>query len=434
MRTFVLLLTCVATLVTWALPASAQLTDAERAAARELFKQGDELQRASRFAEALDKFQRAQQVFSAPTNQLRIAECDAALGRLVEAAEAYRAVVRTQLAPGSPPAFQAAIDQAKAELEQVEPRVPKVIVQVQPQGVAGAQLQIDGQNVPAALLGEPISLDPGAHRIAVVAPGYGPTEQPVTLREHETRSVAFAVRPLPPGAAATLPPPPAASPPSAGGPQAPPPPQYEPPPPPPPPPGPPQSRLGLIMGGTLGVAAFDGAVPNYNGSFPAKDVAGGGIAWGGKFGFRFARKAIVGLAVEHDNYQQGDLNALRQDVPAYSGVSSATSYSTLVELTIGFVSNPDRVSFYGELGLAERWFTYRVYDVNGQFLDGNTVQGTEFCIAGGVWIPIGRFFRLLPKLGFGIGGFGASMGSPDLNPYFHAGVMFGVDGLFNVNF
>ena len=66
--------------------ALAQVSDAERAGARELFKEGDDLQRAGHFAEALDKFQRAQQVFAAPTNLLRMAECDAALGRLVESA------------------------------------------------------------------------------------------------------------------------------------------------------------------------------------------------------------------------------------------------------------------------------------------------------------------------------------------------------------
>src|SRR6516165_4974217 len=105
MRKLVLLLTlCAATAA--AAPAFAQVTDAERAAARQLFKEGDDLQRDGKFPEALDKFQRAQQVFAAPTNLLRIAECQAALGRLVESAESYRAVVRSPLPAGSPPAFQ----------------------------------------------------------------------------------------------------------------------------------------------------------------------------------------------------------------------------------------------------------------------------------------------------------------------------------------
>src|SRR5579863_3165041 len=108
----VLLALCAASLGASA-PAFAQVTEAERAAARQLFKEGDELQRAGKFTEALDKFQRAQEVFSAPTNVLRIAECEAALGHLVVSAESYRALVRTPLPKGSPPAFQAAVDQAR---------------------------------------------------------------------------------------------------------------------------------------------------------------------------------------------------------------------------------------------------------------------------------------------------------------------------------
>ena len=80
-------------------------------------------------------------------------------------------MLRTPLPAGAPPAFQAAVDQAKAELSQVEPRVPKLVVQVQPGGVQSPKLQIDGQNFPAALIGEPISLDVGVHKIAVLAPG-----------------------------------------------------------------------------------------------------------------------------------------------------------------------------------------------------------------------------------------------------------------------
>src|ERR1700674_4163942 len=116
----------------WPPQAHAQVTDSERSAARELFKEGDELQRAGKFTEELEKLQRAQRVYSAPTNELRIAECQAALGLLVESAESYRTALRMPMPPGSPQAFQAAVDQAKAELAQVEPRVPKLIVHLAP--------------------------------------------------------------------------------------------------------------------------------------------------------------------------------------------------------------------------------------------------------------------------------------------------------------
>src|SRR5579864_1482680 len=110
------------TALAWSTASLAQVTDAERAAARELFKEGDELQRAGKFGDALDKFQRAQKVYSAPTNVLRIAQCQAAMGQLAESAESYRATLRLPVPPGSPKAFDLAVEQAKAELSQIEPR------------------------------------------------------------------------------------------------------------------------------------------------------------------------------------------------------------------------------------------------------------------------------------------------------------------------
>src|SRR5260370_13756605 len=195
MRTFAAFVAFQVAAAAWVSSAEAEVNDAQRAAARDLFKQGDELQRARRVAEAIDKCQRAQQVFSAPTNQLRIAACEAALGRLVESTEAFRSVMRTSLAPGSPQAFQAAIDQAKVELEQVEPRMPRLVVQVQPSNAPSMQLQLDGQSVSSALVGEPIPLDPGSHRVSIVAVGYATAEQSVVLKERETRSVLLSLKP-----------------------------------------------------------------------------------------------------------------------------------------------------------------------------------------------------------------------------------------------
>src|SRR5215472_16878657 len=90
---------------TQAAAAQTTVTDADRAAASELFVEGVKLQEAGNFADALDRFQRAQAVFSAPTHILHIAECNAALGKLVESAEAYRALVHTPLPADAPKPF-----------------------------------------------------------------------------------------------------------------------------------------------------------------------------------------------------------------------------------------------------------------------------------------------------------------------------------------
>jgi hypothetical protein len=408
--------------------ALAQVSDAERAGARELFKEGDQLQRAGHFAEALDKFERAQQVFAAPTNLLRIAECDAALGRLVESAEAYREVLRSPLPAGAPPAFQAAVDQAKGELSQVEPRVPRLVVQVQPAGVQNPQMQIDGQNVPGALLGEPMPLDVGVHKIAVLAPGYATTEQQVELKEHDSKTVALTLNPslqaAGVAASATTP--------------APPPPVLGPPPPPPPPIvatelGPSQplrARVGLLFGLHLGFEAASGSVPAPNttaGAIDPNNVGQGGLAFGLDGGVRFARHWYVGLTLDHASLGNGNLN----DLPP-GEVTGASSNTTQLGVILGLIGNPDRVSFYGEIGLAERWFNVRETTTQSLPADHRIYNGGEFTLGVGVWIPAGRSFRLLPKVTVGLG----SIDSGDPNDRysgFASFAMLGLAGFYNLD-
>jgi hypothetical protein len=433
MRTTLLTFTCSAALSSALLfggrQAGAQVSDSERAGARELFKEGDALQRAGHFAEALDKFQRAQQVFSAPTNVLRIAECEAALGRLVESAEAYREILRSPLPPGSPPAYQAAVDQAKAELAQVDPRVPKLVVQVQPAGVQSPQMQIDGQNVPGALLGEPMPLDAGSHKIAVLAPGYAVTEQQVELKEHESKTVALTLLPGPqavaqPSAAAPPPPPPVvgATPPE-----------------PPPivatdlgPSEPLRSRVGLLFGVHLGFEGVSGKVPapHASGAVDAGSVASGGVGSGLEGGVRFARQWYVGLAFDYAGFGGVDPTDTNIDL---ANVTHTTASTTRLGVTFAFIANPDRVSFYGELGLAERWFdvheAVRVMDMPSREL----YEGGEFTLGLGIWIPAGRSFRLLPKFTVGFAPLNAKDDSGVSYTANAAFGMLGVAGFYNVD-
>jgi hypothetical protein len=438
----ILILVAAASVGSWVSTAHAQVGDAERAAARTLFQEGDTLQRAGKFTEALDKFQRAQQVFSAPTNMLRIAECDAALGRLVESEESYRAVVRTPLPTGSPPAFQAAVDQARAELAQVEPRVPKLVVQVEPANVPSPQLQIDGQSVPAALLGEPFPLDPGAHKVLVSASGFAGTEQTVTLKERESKTVQFALRPIPgvtyaPSTTGAPPPPP---PPFVGSSQG----AGELPPgtPPPPPPvgeappgtGPRESRMGVIMGLHLGLELPNGQVQGLDGStVNISSVSAGGLAYALDGGLRFARQWYVGLTLEHASLGAGkDASALG------AGAGSLSSSTTAAGVVIGLIVNPDRVSFFGELGAQARWYDLSYADVTGKH--PATYTAGEALLGLGVWIPVGHSFRLLPEATAGLGAFGPPSRSGQVpttttatDSLGHGFVMFGVAGFYNID-
>jgi hypothetical protein len=389
-----------------AVPAFAQVSDSQRAGARDLFKAGDQLQRAGQFADALDKFQRAQQVFAAPTNVLRIAECDAALGRLVESAEAYREVLRTPLPAGAPPAFQAAVDQAKGELAQVEPRVPRLTVQVQPSGVQSPQMQIDGQSISAALIGEPMPLDPGIHKLAVIAPGYASTEQTVDLNERDAKTVTVALNAIP-GVTYG----PAAAPSASAAPA----PTGETPAPPPviqaidagPPPR--RSSAGLLVGGHLGYEGVSGNVPTPASGFVSPgDVGGGGFAFGLEGGLRFGRQWYVGLDVTRASFTSANLSGLG------ASINGASSNTTLLALVGAFIANPDKVSFYGELSLGERWFD--VHETRAS--TGDTSQlfnAGEIALGLGIWIPAGRSFRFLPKITFGFDSFNSDTSSASIN-------------------
>jgi hypothetical protein len=433
-----------ASLAAWASPAGAQVSDAERAAARELFREGDELQRAGKFAEALDKFNRAQQVFSAPTNMLRIAECDAALGRLVESAEAYRAVVRTPLPPASPPAFQSAVEQAKGELAQVEPRVPRLIVQVEPANAPGQQLQIDGQAVPAALIGEPFPLDPGQHKVSVNASGFASVDQSVILRERETKNLALALKPIAgvtyaPGSG-VVPPPPLIDAPS--GPATPGLPAGTPPPP------PPvveegavenakkRSRVGLLLGLHVGLELPTGQIPASTPAPAAIDVgqvSSSGFAYAIDGGLRFARQWYLGLTLEHAGFGAGGNPEAIQ-----AKASSPSSNTTAAGAVLGLIVNPDRVSFFGEIGVQGRWLTESWVDSSGAVTSVN-YNGAELLLGTGIWIPVGKSVRLLPLATVGLGTFsppnnGVTMPSNNnVSPPGHAFFMLGLGGYYNAD-
>jgi hypothetical protein len=452
MRTLLLPFSLTLVVVAGATPALAQVSDIERAAARDLFKQGDELQHQGQLAQALDKFQRAQQVFPAPTNLLRIAECEAGLGKLVEATETYRSILHTPLPAGSPPAFQTAVEQANNELPQVEPLVPKVTIQVTPAQAPGQALQIDGQTVPAALLGAPIPLDPGTHTIVVSAQGFAGAEQKVVVKEREAKTVPMALRALPPSApqppvvgapiAPPAPPastvnPPGAYPPPPNGYVAPPSGYVAPPTPPPSeqrapaPPQPPEkkSTFGLIAG-----LHFGDEVPAGNTPLPANatsssanlgDVSGSGLAYALDGGLRFARNWILGVMAEHAQLDK----------------QPHASNTTMVGATIGVVTNPDRLSFYGALGVAGRWYSLDYVDsLTGR--QSQTYQSADVLLSLGLWIPVGSAVRLLPEILVSIGSFSQNTSSSSVGGITtttstgaqgHEFYMLGVAGYYNLD-
>ena len=402
------------------------VNDADRAAARELYVQGVELQEAGKFADALDRFTRAQSVFSAPTHLLHIAECDAALGKLVESAETYRTLVRTPLPDGAPNAFVQAQKQGAAELTQVEPRLPSIRLVVRPENTQNLSIQIDGQPMSSALVGVQRPTDPGPHTIVVYAPGFAKAQQRIALQEKENRDVAFTLQPtsgIVYGTAPVYAPPvqPAQPAPQYAPQPAP---QYPPAPPPygAPPPrygapyaAPPEYQApsdrrpatgGFMMGPSLGLMFPGGQYAQSTGGEDTsmRALAGTGAGLGVEAGFRFARRLYLGFVYDHAFLSGG--NASPSD-----GLGSLTSTANANEyrLNFAYISHPDGVAFYGEIGAGFRTLS-STQTQNGGTSPGatqSTYSGGELSIGGGVHVKIGDWIRLIPKVNVAGGQFGS---------------------------
>lgn len=186
--------TATATALATATPPPGEVTDADRTAARDLYNAGAALQQQGKHAAALDKFERSVAVFPAPTTLLHVAQCKIALGRLVEAAEDYRAIINVTMPKGSPAAFYDAQKGAGQELKDLEPRVPHTKVVVTPDKVPGLQVTIDGQPLNPALIGVTRPIDPGAHKVVATAPGYATAEQAFDVKERESKDVPLVLK------------------------------------------------------------------------------------------------------------------------------------------------------------------------------------------------------------------------------------------------
>jgi hypothetical protein len=144
--------------------------------------------RAQRYDDAIDLFQRAETLVHSPIHLLFLGRAFAARGHLVRAQEALLKASREQLDAGSPASRVRAVEDASKELDQIRPRLAELTVTVTGAGDAPA-LTLDGTNVAAVLVGVPMPVDPGAHRIEAKATGYLPAWRNITLIEGQRQKI-----------------------------------------------------------------------------------------------------------------------------------------------------------------------------------------------------------------------------------------------------
>jgi serine/threonine-protein kinase len=204
--------------------ALAQPSPETRAAATALFEDARRLMADGKYTEACPKLEESQRIDPGAGTLFNLALCYEAQNRTASAWVSFRDVAQMALTAGQADREKLARGKAAA----LEPKLMKLKITAQP-GAAGVEVKRDGAVVSPALLGTPVSLDPGKHVLSATAPGKEPWEVTIQL-DQPGATVTVDVPPLldrkAPGATAAPPPPRGAAAPPPGG--------AAPPPPPPP--------------------------------------------------------------------------------------------------------------------------------------------------------------------------------------------------------
>jgi hypothetical protein len=183
-------------------PAMAQEVDeATRAAARQIGREGLEAYKQGQYEDALEKLNRAYDVVKAPTLGLWTARTMVQLGMLVEASERYVEVSRLEVSGGDTALQEEAKKVATEEREALLPRIPQLKLVVEGAAPDQVQVQLDGKDVPASLLGLQRPVNPGVRK-AVGKCGDETVTEEATLAEGENKSLVLRFSPAPATAAA----------------------------------------------------------------------------------------------------------------------------------------------------------------------------------------------------------------------------------------
>jgi hypothetical protein len=172
-----------------ALAQGAEANAADVAAARTLAVEGVKLAQAGKCDDAVDKLERAEKLHHAPIVLSALGECKVTQGKFVEGTEMLRRVIREPLPDHPSPAHVKAIEHAQSTLDAVSPKIGRLTISVAAQGEAQPSVTVDGEPVPAALLGAERPTDPGEHVVEASAAGYLKSSAKVTLSDGDKKSV-----------------------------------------------------------------------------------------------------------------------------------------------------------------------------------------------------------------------------------------------------
>ena len=162
---------------------------AEKSRARALMDEGDRFVAAKSYAEALERYERADEIMQVPTTAIEVARTRALLGHFVAAREAALATARMPKQPGEPPVWEEARTEAAMLAGTYADQIGSVVLDLS-RSDATAVVTIDGAIVDGTST-EPVPMDPGVHVVRVAASGHAPAERRVTVEPGKTARVAL---------------------------------------------------------------------------------------------------------------------------------------------------------------------------------------------------------------------------------------------------
>jgi hypothetical protein len=188
----------------------------DTALARSLGSEGVQLADAGNCAAAIEKLDRAEKLYHAPTILGRLGECQVQVGKIVAGTENLWRVVREQLPPKAPKAFVDAQTRAQKVLDAALPKLAKLKIHVEAPPGASLSVTQDGEAVSSGALDLDRPADPGTHRVEASAPGYRTAHGETTLAEGGSGQISLRLEPDPNAPVATAPPAGIGAPPNPG--------------------------------------------------------------------------------------------------------------------------------------------------------------------------------------------------------------------------
>lgn len=174
----------------WVQPAfAAEPTYRQLQQARDLYRQGVQLEAANDWTGALAKFQEVAAIKMTPQVRFHVARCQHKLGNLLEALGGYRLALHEAM---SDPKAGDVQREAQAGIDDIEAKLPKVTI-TRGEGAEAASISLDGVALGESSIGKEVPVNPGVHTIEYSVPGGEKLQQTVTLKEGETKDVVLVI-------------------------------------------------------------------------------------------------------------------------------------------------------------------------------------------------------------------------------------------------